>query len=242
MTRKKKNNEPDGSEIEGQEGSQGPPAQVAPPPANTSPPMHEDNDAPPPVDPEQQPVTIGQLKTVLEEMSKQFELRIQDQDRVNIERLNNFGVELQNSLKLFAEQVNARLNEGPGQGPPAQQQQSAPTTTTGQGPRTGGSNLTDKEQILQILQPHIDKAIGKYLGTDDDIPRVDPAVYEFRKNSENINRMIYKKAAIATGRIFDKVMRDMLKSGDLTDQEAASMVQASISTEPPAQVQESHQF
>lgn len=187
------------------------------PPSAANPPLadkvgngeHEDADDAPNV--QSQPVTVAMLKTVLGEMSGAFESRIQQTEEMFDKKLNEQGAELQNAFKQWGDSLVQQINEKVH----PQQAESA-----------GG---IDKDDIVQKI---IDRGINKYFGEERE--SADPAVYEFKKNTDMLNRIIYKKAANLTGRIVDKALKQALKEGDLVDEEVGEVIRSNIGEHSPA--------
>lgn len=165
---------------------------------------------------DRQTVSVGLLKNLMEQMSKAFEARIQQVEQDTAKKINEANAAVMETIKSYLEQFNAALSQH------AQQPQQAIQT----------EEQAQKRQIMEMLQPYIEKTINKYLGIQKESPASDPAVIEFKRNTEMLNRLIYKKAATLTGKMVEKAMKAAMKDGDFVADEAVNLVQENISHEP----------
>lgn len=169
---------------------------------------------------EELPVTESRLTEVLEGMSRVFtennEKMLQAVDEMTSKKLNNQASEtskaiadLQNSVNSLVTWANTIQQQPQGQA------------------RAKGDGISEllNSPAGQELIPIIKEKLGLSSGQPD------PAVEEFRRNTEQLNRIVYKKAALMTAKMIEKGMKGMMSS-EFTTTAASNMATSAITHEP----------
>jgi hypothetical protein len=163
------------------------------------------------------PVTMGQLSQILQDMSKtytdaitnlsaNFEETISKKINAQDARMSQ-AIDQQN---IAINQIVEHINKG---GQTAQQQ--------GRGQITDILNSPAGQELIPIIKEKLGLSTGQ----------PDPEVEEFRRNTEQLNRIVYKKAALMTARMIEKGMKGMLSS-EFTTTSAKDLATSAISHEP----------
>jgi hypothetical protein len=161
------------------------------------------------------PVTMGQLSQILQDMSKTY-----------TDAITNLSANFEETISKKINAQDARMSQ-------AIDQQNIAINQIVEHINKGGAAQQGRGQITDILNspagqeliPIIKEKLGLATGQPD------PAVEEFRRNTEQLNRIVYKKAALMTARMIEKGMKGMLSS-EFTTSAASNLASSAISHEP----------
>lgn len=153
------------------------------------------------------PVTVGNLKQnlpamlapIMQAMSDQFEDRLKQERDATTKQINEANAGMMSTIKQYLEQLNASINQnqgGGGEGAPQQPQD-------------------QKAQLLQMLQPSLERALNKFLGGEDV-----PQAGALDQQTSLIRKMIDREAQ----KVATKLIRQGMNKGLLFPDEVADVI------------------